>query len=154
MAETLSANGASIQITFPAIPGATAFFSEADKSNSDFSDPSNSDVGNFLGVSFFLTIYDSDGNKVTVLPSPIYLEIPASSDTDAIYYYDMDQEKWVDAKLSCATPYAEIDGDVLKVKVCHLTQFGVFKTTETLSAAGSLVYSAVSIVVLIVMALL
>jgi hypothetical protein len=54
----------SIYIPFQ-IENATAQFVEASPSHIGYVDPAGSGApGNFLGSSFFLTIYDSNGNEV------------------------------------------------------------------------------------------
>jgi hypothetical protein len=101
-----------------------ARISPADSSVPDWQDPNLFVGGVYNGRSFFVTLLGADGVTPVQPSAPIIFKIAASAEHDTIYLYDVISNVWRSAVCDQTTP--TLDGDVLTVQICHLTQFAVF----------------------------
>ena len=96
----------------------------------NYADPSTSSI-EYTGLSFFVTIVGRD----LLIPIQPYSKITfilgngGFQDGDSLYLYDTISKQWLQA--SCSESF--VSHGVLFAQVCHLTQFGVFRTNNALS---------------------
>lgn len=135
-----SSNGGEndLKIKFPfSIPGAVATLAEATSDSPNFEDPTVGTVpGSFIGVTFFLTMYDSAGNEIhDMFPKPIEISI-FNSEFDAnsdLFLFNTTNSKWVSASSTCPNDLQKrtFSEGTLTVSVCHLTQFATFSVAPS-----------------------
>jgi len=127
-------SGDTIQISFPPLPGCvgcTASYSQASQGDTDFENPSNAPPSGatFSGVSLFISVTDSNGNPVHVIPRTT-ITITTGNDVtnQRLFLFNTSSGTWEDASLTCSPAHVVVDvqANTLHVDICHLTQFATF----------------------------
>jgi len=94
----------------------------------------------YKGISFFITLYDNSGSVIHGVNTQIFITIsyPNVQEGDQLYFYDTDNNSWIDAANTCSSPFSSANtiNDTLTVEICHLTQFAVYGAVPVSSPAS------------------